>query len=123
METFEEYLETVDNEEQRLRLTDIFAWIAKEFSQLDRRIAWNQPMFTNNGTFIIGFSKAKNHISIAPEKAGLRQFENEIKLAGYEMTKELFKIKNKQPVDYDILRQIISFNIEDKEGYPHFWRK
>ena len=40
-------------------------------------------MFTDHETFIIGFSVAKQHMSVAPEKAGIRQFSNEIVLAGY----------------------------------------
>lgn len=123
METFEDYLETIDNPDHRMRLSDLFNWITEEFPQLDRKIAWNQPMFTHKGTFIIGFSTAKQHISVAPEKAGLREFLEDIERAGYKTTKELFQIKWSQSVDYDLLRDVISFNIEDKKDYPHFWRK
>lgn len=123
METFEEYLETIDNQDHRMRLYDLFEWISEEFPQLDKRIAWNQPLFTHKDTFIIGFSTAKQHISIAPEKAGLREFKKDIDNAGYKTTKELFQIKWTQQVDYNLLRDVISFNIEDKQDYPYFWRK
>ena len=123
METFEEYLETIDNPDHRMRLSDLFNWITEEFPQLDRKIAWNQPMFTHKGTFIIGFSTAKHHLSVAPEKAGLREFMEDIERTEYKTTKELFQIRWSQPVDYELLRDVISFNIEDKKDYPHFWRK
>ena len=49
-------------------------------------------MFIMNGTFIIGFSVAKNHISIAPEAVTMAIFTNDINAANYEATNNLFKI-------------------------------
>ena len=49
----------------KLKLEPIFEQIQKEFPNLTVELKWNQPMFIINGTFIIGFSVAKNHISIA----------------------------------------------------------
>ncbi|HEM3655410.1 TPA: hypothetical protein U1C87_001535 [Streptococcus suis] len=51
----------------KFKLEPIFEQIQKEFPNLTVELKWNQPMFIMNGTFIIGFSVAKNHISIAPE--------------------------------------------------------
>ncbi|MCQ4950818.1 hypothetical protein NE646_14380, partial [Bittarella massiliensis] len=42
------------------------------FPDLTPKIAWNQPMFTDHGTFIIGFSAAKAHLAVAPERAGIQ---------------------------------------------------
>lgn len=123
METFEDYLKTIGDDDHRLRMQDILEWIADEFPQLEERVAWSQPMFVKEDTFIIGFSTAKNHLSVAPEKAGLREFSEAIEKAGYNTTKELIQIKWTQEVDYALLRRMIAFNIEDKEGYPYFWRK
>jgi len=123
METFADYLETIDNEDHRQIMKDLFEWTDKEFPQLDHRIAWNQPMYVNNGTFIIAFSPTKKHISVAPEKAALKQFSEELQDVSYDITKELFKIKWTQPIYYELLRDIIQFNIDDKQDYPHFWRK
>lgn len=50
------------------------------------KIAWNQPMFTDHDTFIIGFSVAKHHLAVAPEKAGIIHFSDEIVQAGYDHT-------------------------------------
>lgn len=123
METFADYLDTIDNEEHRQIMSNLFEWTDSEFPQLEHRIAWNQPMYVNNGTFIIAFSPTKSHISVAPEKAALRQFSEELQDVSYDTTKELFKIKWSQPIYYELLRDIIQFNIDDKEGYSHFWRK
>lgn len=122
METFDDFLATIDDLEHRAKLDDVFAWVRKTFPQLEERIAWNQPMFTDHGTFIIAFSVAKAHFAVAPEAVPLEVFNERIQKAGYTQTKQLFRIKWSQDVDYELLRDIIAFNIEDKAGHTSFWR-
>lgn len=122
METFDDFLETIDDPEHRAKLDDIFVWVRETFPHLEERIAWNQPMFTDHGTFIIAFSVAKAHFAVAPEAVPLEVFQMRIREAGYTQTKQLFRIKWSQAVDYDLLRDIIAFNIEDKAGHTSFWR-
>jgi len=43
-------------------------------------------MYQDHGTFIIGFSIAKKHMAIAPEKETLVQFKEQIVAAGYSQT-------------------------------------
>ena len=76
----------------KFKLEPIFEQIQKEIPNLTVELKWNQPMFIMNGTFIIGFSVAKNHISIAPEAVTMAIFTNDIKAANYEATNNLFKI-------------------------------
>ncbi|WP_080145477.1 iron chaperone [Marinilactibacillus piezotolerans] len=123
METFEEYLSTIDQIDQRDKMAHLLNWISETFPQLDQRIAWNQPNFTDHGTFIIGFSAAKQHISVAPETAALEKFSDMIEAAGYSATKMLFRIKQEQEIDYPLLEEIIQFNIEDKKDCTTYWRK
>lgn len=80
-------------------------------------------MFTDHGTFIIAFSISKNHLAVSPEKVGIDQFSKEIVQAGYEHTKNLFRIPWDQPVDYSLLEKLIQFNIVDKADCSTFWRK
>ncbi|ERG67915.1 iron chaperone [Exiguobacterium chiriqhucha] len=122
METFDDFLATIDDPEHRAKLDDIFVWVRETFPHLEERIAWNQPMFTDHGTFIIAFSVAKAHFAVAPEAVPLEVFQMQIREAGYTQTKQLFRIKWSQAVDYDLLRDIIAFNIEDKAGHTSFWR-
>ncbi|MFY9944416.1 MULTISPECIES: iron chaperone [unclassified Exiguobacterium] len=122
METFDDFLATIDDLEHRAKLDDIFVWVRETFPHLEERIAWNQPMFTDHGTFIIAFSVAKAHFAVAPEAVPLEVFQMQIREAGYTQTKQLFRIKWSQTVDYDLLRDIIAFNIEDKAGHTSFWR-
>ncbi|MGR3742321.1 iron chaperone [Companilactobacillus sp. DQM5] len=86
MDDFNEYLLTIDNKEHLEKIANVLKWIHKEFPQLKPRIAWNQPMYTDHGTFIIGFSVAKNHFSVSAEKAN-EKFKNEIKKVAMRVVK------------------------------------
>ena len=86
------FLSNFKNPILKFKLEPIFEQIQKEIPNLTVELKWNQPMFIMNGTFIIGFSVAKNHISIAPEAVTIAIFTNDIKAANYEATNNLFKI-------------------------------
>jgi uncharacterized protein YdhG (YjbR/CyaY superfamily) len=80
-------------------------------------------MFTDHGTYIIGFSTAKNHLAASPERAGIIRFSDEIVQAGYEFSKMLVRFPWDRPVDFSLLEKMIAFNIADKAGCSTFWRK
>ncbi|MGI6376413.1 MAG: iron chaperone [Anaerolineae bacterium] len=122
MEVFAEFLAKIDAPRHRERTAEILAWVRDTFPGLVPRVAWNQPMFTDHGTFIIGFSVAKHHLAVAPERAGIVRFSDEIVRAGYEHSKQLLRIRWDQPVDYALLERIITFNIADKADCTSFWR-
>ncbi|CAM4299195.1 MULTISPECIES: iron chaperone [Paenibacillus] len=123
MEVFAEYLEGINNPEHRTRTEEVLNWVAEKFPGLEPRMAWNQPMYTDHGTFIIGFSVSKQHLAVAPEIAGINRFSDKIVQAGYDHTKQLLRIKWGSPVDYALLEEIIDFNILDKADCSTFWRK
>lgn len=123
MNTREEFLDTIDDLEHRYKLEKVVDWIKEEFPQLEERISWKQPMFTDHGTFIIGFSVSKKHILVAPEKVVIEYFSERIKELGYTHTKMLLQIKWEQEVNYELLRDVIKFNIEDKKECSSYWRK
>ncbi len=123
MEVFEEYLARIDNPQHRTRMEEVLGWIIEKFPNLTPKIAWNQPMFTDHGTFIIGFSISKHHMAVAPEKAGINHFSGQVIQAGYDHTKELVRIPWGSPVDLFLLEKMIEFNILDKAECSTFWRK
>ncbi|SDY90798.1 hypothetical protein SAMN05421736_104155 [Evansella caseinilytica] len=123
MEVFAEFLARIENPQHRARTEEVLAWISKKFPHLIPVMKWNQPMFSDHGTFIIGFSVAKHHLAVAPERAGIHHFSNEIVEAGYDHTKELIRIRWESPVDFSLLEKIITFNIVDKADCTTFWRK
>jgi len=112
----------IDSEANRDKLKKVFDWIIQTFPNLEYKFGWNQPMFINEGTFIIAFSVAKKHFSIAPEKVAIDKFKKEFIEAGHETTDSIFRIKWDDEVDFDLLKKLIEFNITDKQGHPKFWR-
>ena len=74
MNDFAEFLLTIPDPVHREKLQAVLDRIADAFPTLGTRIAWNQPMFTDHGTFILAFSASKNHFSVAPEKAAIDKF-------------------------------------------------
>jgi uncharacterized protein len=123
MELFDEFLAGIGNSPQRERTGSILSWVMKTFPELTPKIAWNQPVFTHHGTFIIGFSVSKKHLAIAPENVVIDHFSRSIIQSGYDHTKELIRIGWDKPVDLTLLSNIISYNIADKANCQTFWRK
>ncbi|MBS4192281.1 iron chaperone [Bacillus sp. FJAT-49705] len=123
MEVFAEYLAGIDNPQHRSRTEEVLGWVTKEFPNLMPVIKWNQPMFTDHGTFIIGFSIAKHHLAVAPERAGIIHFSDEIVQAGYEHTQQLIRFPWDRPVDFSLFGKMIEYNILDKADCSTFWRK
>lgn len=123
MEVFAEYLEKIDNPLHRDRTEEVLTWVINKFPNLVPKIAWNQPMFTDHDTYIIGFSISKQHLAVAPETVGINHFSEEIVQAGYDHTKQLVRIPWGSEVEYTLLEKMIEFNIFDKADCPTFWRK
>ncbi|MGE4584844.1 MAG: iron chaperone [Sphaerochaeta sp.] len=123
MEEFETYLASIPNAEHSKQLRIVLEWVLHTFSNLKPRFAWGQPMFTDHGTFILGFSAAQKHFAIAPEGEGIRQFSEKVIAAGYEHSVKFIRIKWEQPVNYALLEEIIRFNMADKADCTTFWRK
>ncbi len=123
MEVFADFLVHIDDPQHRARTEEVLGWVTQKFPNLLPKIAWNQPMFTDHDTFIIGFSVAKKHLAVAPERAGIIRFSDEIEQAGYEHTKELVRFPWDRPINYALLEKMIEFNILDKAGCATFWRK
>lgn len=123
MEVFATYLLSIENDDNRKRTLEVLTWVHETFPNLEPRFAWNQPMFTDHGTFIVGFSVAKHHLAIAPEGAGIRHFSEKIVAAGYTHGAKFMRIKWESPVNYVLLEEIIRFNMEEKKDCISFWRK
>ena len=69
------FLSTIPVSEYRARMVDVLVRVGLTYPELELRIAWKQPMFTHNGTYIIGFSAASKHMAMAPERATMIRFE------------------------------------------------
>ena len=123
MEVFLNFLVEIKDSMHRERTEEVLSWIKNKYPQLKTEMKWNQPMFTDHGTFIIGFSVSKKHLAVAPESVAITFVEDAIVEAGYDYTKQLIRIPWSRPVDYRLLEKLIEFNIHDKENCLTFWRK
>lgn len=123
MAVWDDFVANVEHPEQRERMREVLDWVARSFPQLAPRIAWGQPMFTDHGTFIVGFSAARHHMAIAPESAAISRFAAEIGTAGYTCTPNLIRVPWTVPVDFSLLGKLITFNLDDKADCQSFWRK
>lgn len=116
MDIFEEYLIKIENPANQVKMRELLVWTQTTFPTLHYRIGWNQPMFTNDETYIIGYSYSKQHIAISPETYTLEKFQDKLKNAGYSTTKMIFRIKWDEDIDYSLLKEMIEFNLIDKQG-------
>ncbi|MEH7224033.1 iron chaperone [Bacillus sp. JJ1566] len=123
MEAFAEFLTGIDDPSHREKVEEVFTWIKNKYPNLKTEIKWNQPMFTDHGTFIIGFSVSKKHLAVAPEDVTITHVEDDINKVGYGYTKGMIRIPWNSPVDYSLLEKMIDFNIRDKADCTTFWRK
>ena len=120
-EFFAEYLSHVDDDTQRAVALEVLEWVHERYPALKVRIAWNQPMFTLGETFIIGFSYAKKHMSIAPERAGIEHFSEEFDRRGLSYGKMMVRFPwpadgSATSMPLDLLGEMIEFNMKEKEG-------
>lgn len=123
MAVWDDFVANIGHPQQRERVREVLDWVARRFPQLAPRIAWNQPMFTDHGTFIIGLSVARHHMAIAPESAAIERFAAEIRAAGYTHTPNLIRVPWTAPVAFALIEQLIAFNLADKADCRSFWRK
>ncbi|WP_449538533.1 iron chaperone [Ferdinandcohnia sp. Marseille-Q9671] len=123
MKDFAEFVAGIDDPFHRERTEEVLAWVKNKYPKLKPEIKWNQPMFTDHGTYIIGFSVSKKHLAVAPESVTITHVEDDIVKAGYDHTKEIIRIPWNTPVEYSLLEKMIEFNIEDKADCTTLWRK
>src|SRR5262249_19254239 len=125
--TFNDFLEAMPDKKNRAQLQQVLDDIQKEFPNLDQRVAWNQPLFADHGTFIMGFSTAKTNFAVAAELVALEKFSEQVEQVGLTHTKQLIRVPwgtttSSGPV-LDLLFDIVRFNITDKKDVDTFWRK
>lgn len=121
-QVFKDFLQKIDVIEQRDKVEHLLFWILDEFSELEPVIKWNQPMVTHHGTYIFGLSISKQHIAISPEVATIKQFSDAIEKTGYSHTDNIIRIKWHEAIDYDLIKNMIDFQMTEKAGFDRFWR-
>ena len=122
IKTLDEFLATIPNADNRARMVEVLVWVAQHYPELELRIAWNQPMFTHNRTYIIGFSTASKHMAMAPERATMIRFEPVMRERGTDFGKMFARQPWNKPVDYELLVAFIQHQLAEKHDVTSFWR-
>ena len=120
--TLDEFLATIPNADNRARMVEVLDWVAQHYPELELRIAWNQPMFTHHGTYIIGFSAASKHMAMAPERATMIRFEQVMRERGTDFGTMLARQPWNKPFDYELLDAFIQHQLAEKQDISSFWR-
>ena len=120
--TLDEYLKTIPNDDNRARMVDVLVWVGLTYPELELRIAWNQPMFTHHGTYIIGVSAASKHMAMAPERATMIRFEPVMRERGTDFGKMFARQPWNKPFDYELLDAFIQHQLDQKQDITSFWR-
>ena len=118
----DEYLATIPDDDNRERMVDVLVWVGLTYPELKLRIAWNQPMFTHHGTYIIGFSAASKHMAVAPERATMIRFEPIMRERGTDFGKMFARQPWNKPFDYELLDAFIQHQLAEKQDITSFWR-
>jgi len=118
----DEYLETIPDDDNRERMVDVLVWVGLTYPELELRIEWNQPMFTHHGTYIIGFSAASKHMTMAPERATMIRFEQVMRERGTDFSTMLARQPWNRPFDYELLDAFIQHQLSEKQDITSFWR-
>ncbi|MCT2150658.1 DUF1801 domain-containing protein [Dermabacter vaginalis] len=120
--TLNEFLDTIPDDPKRERMIEVLEWVQATYPDLEMRIAWSTPMFTHHGTFIVGFSAAKMHMSVSPEKATMQHFEDLMEERGTDRTAMLARQPWSKPFDYKLLAEFIDYQLATKKDVTTFWR-
>ncbi|RKR75934.1 iron chaperone [Frondihabitans australicus] len=120
--TLTEFLESIDTREHRATMQELLDWVAETWPALEMAIKWNQPMFLDHGTFIIGFSVFPKNIAVSPEPALVERMLGDIEASGYTATKRLFRIGWNDPIDHALLARMIETQIAEKADMTGLWR-
>jgi uncharacterized protein len=120
--TVAEFLDSVPDPEHRARVADLLDWVAATWPRLELAVKWNQPMFLDHGTYIIGFSVFPKNLAVGAEAPLIDRMREEIEATGYSTTQRLIRIGWDDPVDHDLLTRIIETQIAEKADVTGLWR-
>jgi hypothetical protein len=123
MKIIDEWVKGIDDQDHQAKLKHVLYWVKENYPTLEPVVKWNQPMFADHGTFIVGFSASKNHFSVGLEEQVTNHLKEEMEERGTDFTKMTVRMKWNDEVDYELLEKIIEFQIEDKKECDTFWRK
>lgn len=107
--TIDEYIagfpEPIQSKLQELRLL-----IRDAAPEAQEKISYQMPTFYLNGN-LVHFAAHTQHIGFYPAPSGIAQFKEQ--LSGYKHAKGSVQFPLDEPLPLDLIRQIVSFRVEE----------
>jgi uncharacterized protein YdhG (YjbR/CyaY superfamily) len=112
--SLDEYLEPVD-EVKRATVRAIFKTITSKYRKAEIVIAWNKPMLTLDGEYIIGVAVLTNHILLLPlSKDVIEEFGT--RLTAFKVNKKSIQVPVDWKPDAALLRDLAAARIAETSG-------
>lgn len=122
MTTYAEIVEKIQDDAHREKYESAIQWLKDNYPNFKMTIKWSQPCFEQDGTFIIGFKPTKKYFTVTGEKGLMEQVADKAVEAGYEITDMTVKILWDEAIDYDLIKEMIAIQLEDKKDLNKYWR-
>ena len=74
------------------------------------KISYQMPTFTLKGN-LVHFAAYKKHIGFYPTPSGIEKFKKELSI--YKGTKGYVQFPLDQPIPYDLVREIVTFRVQE----------
>ncbi|MFB0921578.1 MAG: DUF1801 domain-containing protein [Oscillospiraceae bacterium] len=105
--TIDDYISAC-SEEIQPKLKELRKIISNAEPEMTEKISWQMPTFFLKGN-VIHFAAHKKHIGLYPGPKAIEVFSH--RLESYKTTKGAIQIPNDMPLDRDLIRDIVRFNI------------
>jgi uncharacterized protein YdhG (YjbR/CyaY superfamily) len=104
--SLDEYFASLDDPVKATTLRSIIDVILADFPELQVKLAWNVPQIHRDGTYVLGLSAARNHLSVAPWSPRVMA-DFTARLEGYVVTPNLFHVSVDWDVDEDLIKDLV----------------
>lgn len=108
--TIDDYISSCP-EEIRPKLKELRDLISRAEPDMTEKISWQMPTFYLKGN-VIHFAAHKKHIGLYPGAKAIEVFSH--RLESYKTSKGAIQIPNDVPLDKNLIRDIVRFNIETR---------
>lgn len=108
--TIDDYISACPEEIQP-KLKELRQIISRAEPEMTEKISWQMPTFFLKGN-VIHFAAHKKHIGLYPGPKAIEVFSH--RLESYKTTKGAIQIPNDVPLDSNLIRDIVRFNIETR---------
>lgn len=109
MSVIDDYLKGV-SEPQRQQLERIRETVKKLVPDAKEVISYGMPVFKYKGKYLIGFAAFKNHMSVFPGAAPIRELKD--KLTSFNISKGTIQFTLENPLVEPLIEEIILLSLE-----------